>query len=119
MGARGAAYFILGYSAALLVGGDARPAARGELWAGGVVYVRDGASLRIAGSAANLRTHRLVSSLFNDVSKLGADAAGRSTTRRLDHVDPGWFGLCRGVIGADGGVASASKSVAFLGLVLG
>src|SRR6266516_3843118 len=105
MGARGAAHFILGYRAALLVGGDARPAARGQLWAGGAVYVRNGASLRTSRSAADVRAHCLVSRLFNDLSAMGTDAAGGSAIGRLDYVDSSRAGLCRGGIGADGSVA--------------
>src|SRR5215213_7765495 len=106
MGARGAAYFISGDGTALLVGGDARPAARGELWPGGAVHVRDRAAFGVAGGAADLRAKRLVSGLWRHERGMGPHAAARPATGRIDHVDPGRIGLRGGWVGADGGVAS-------------
>src|SRR5437867_8242576 len=105
MGARGAAYFIPGDGAAVLVGGDARAAACGELWAGGALYVRDGAAFGIARSIADVRANCVVSGLFRQHSGMGADPFRRSATRWIDHVDSGGAGLRGGGFGADGGMA--------------
>src|SRR5438876_7496673 len=105
MGARSPTYLISGDRAALLVGADARSAARGQLWPRCALYVRNRAAFGIARSAAHLRANRLVSGLQRHESALGPVAAGGPATRRFDHVDSGRTGLCHRGIGADGGVA--------------
>src|SRR6476659_517477 len=104
MGARGAAYFIFGNGAAVLVGGDAREAARGQLRAGCAVPVRDGPAFGIAWGATDVCANGLVSGLFKYFTSVGTDAAGGSANRRFDHVDSGRIDLCGGGSGADGGV---------------
>src|SRR6266568_1148153 len=105
MGSRGAAPVVFDHGAFILVGGDARAAARGQLWAGGALYVRDRIAFRASGGAADVRENRLVSGLFQQYAAMGADAARGSADRRVDHVDSGGVGLCGVGVGADGGVA--------------